>query len=467
MPHKRLLALLFFLLIAPPQAAKGAGAWPLFSFESYAEKKELEVLGPLFVWRSTPQRTEWGLRPFVYRTKDQEAQLLRWEFLYPFGKYQLKEGEWKAYLVPFTILRDEVTTASPGCREANVSLLTAFWGRTDDNETYGGLFPLAGQFKERFGRERISFYIWPLYSRIDSEGEVSWRIPWPIISLFAGEARGVYIWPLWGKKERVGEYAKGFFLWPFYAYMDERLNTDDPISKRFYLPIYATIRSRGMRTDLFFPPLFLYQEADSPRLQKWQIPWPFITLVRGEGVWEIEVFPFYRRREEEQNRRLAILWPIYKYEWDTIATQQEQVHRFLLINRYRRIKDLTTGKESVSLNVWPLFDYQRTDDGEQWLYVFPLLPLHDEGMQRNIYPLFWLYRYCRSLNGDIFSDLLWGLYRRRRTEAFSSTQLAFLMRIEKKGADDLYLSLLEGLFCYEKKGVNKRVGLFLRREGEQ
>ncbi|MEJ2066709.1 MAG: hypothetical protein P8Y09_01825, partial [Deltaproteobacteria bacterium] len=94
------------------------------------------------------------------------------------------------------------------------------------------------------------------------------------------------------------------------------------------------------------------------------------------------------------------------------------------------------------------FDYRKGLEGEVKLHIFPLLPLHDEGMERNIYPLLWIYRYTRSPEGDTFSDVLWGLYRRRTTSRSSSTQFAFFLRIDKRREGTLALSFLEGLLRY-------------------
>jgi hypothetical protein len=465
LPHKGLLGLLLGIIIfsfpfSPAHAA--GGIWPLFSYDTFGEQKEVEVLGPLFLWKEDREGTEWGIRPFVYRTKYPSQELLRWEFFYPLGKYQRKEGDSKVYLVPFSLFKDEVTSSAPEKRERNSSILTAFWGRTDKGESYGGFFPIAGQFKERFGRDRIVFYLWPLYSRIEDEGEVTWRIPWPLVSLMGGKAKGLYIRPLWGYKKRAGEYSKGFILWPIYVYKDEDLDTDRPVSTRIYFPFYATVRSPGSRTDVFIPPLFFHQRVDDPPLEKWAFPWPFFTLVRGEGVRETAVFPLFRVRQEEQRKRSYIFWPVYKYEWDIMTAEEETVRRFLLINKYRIVKELDTGKEALGANFWPVFDYRRGFEGEKSFYIFPLLPLHDDGLERNTYPLLWVYRYTRSPRGETLSDLLWGLYRRRHSSEFSSTQFAFLLRLEKKGAENFSFSFLEGLIRYQGTPEGGKVGfLFL------
>jgi hypothetical protein len=81
-------------------------------------------------------------------------------------------------------------------------------------------------------------------------------------------------------------------------------------------------------------------------------------------------------------------------------------------------------------------------------------------MQRNIYPLLWVYRYTRSPEGAILSDLLWGLYRRRAASGFSSTQFAFLLRIEKRGDANVSLSFLEGLIRYQGTQEGGKVGFF-------
>ncbi len=446
----RLLPFLIVSLLCCPAWGGSWGIWPLVSYQAADGQRELEVLGPIFTWKQTREGEQWGVRPFFYYTHYPSQELWRWEFLYPLGKYQRRGADRKFYLVPFSLFRDEVTYPFPEGRERAASVLTAFWGQTDKGERYGGLFPLAGRLKERFSRDEIEFYLWPLYSRIKDEGEITWRIFWPFFSLTRGEAKGLYLWPLWGQKVRPGVYSKGFYLWPLYVYMDEDLDTDNPVRKRYYLPLYASIRSRRGKVDLFLPPFFFHQRGYVPTFEKWEVPWPILTLVRGEGVREWKVFPLFRLRKEQSRRRLFFLWPLYKYELDLMEGEREEVRRFFLINKYRLVRRTDTGRESVDVNLWPFFDYQKGFDGGVKFYVFPLLPLHDEGMERNIYPLFWVYRYTRSPEGETYYDLLWGLYRRRGSSRGWSLQLAFLLRLEKKGHEVFSLSLLAGLFRYRR-----------------
>jgi hypothetical protein len=143
-----------------------------------------------------------------------------------------------------------------------------------------------------------------------------------------------------------------------------------------------------------------------------------------------------------------------------MTAEEETARYFLLINKYRIVKELDTGKQALDANFWPVFDYRRGFEGEKSFYIFPLLPLHDDGMQRNIYPLFWVYQYTRSPQGEILSDVLWGLYRRRVSAEFSSTQFAFFLRVEKQGDAYVALSFLEGLISYQGTPKGGRMGFF-------
>lgn len=461
MPSKAFVKLLCFfsltcLLPFPAAHGKSWGVWPLFSYYESETIKEWEVLGPFFVWRETKESKEWGIRPFVYRATDPSREFERTEFLYPLGKYQRVEGDKKFYVVPISLFRDEATYSSPEKREKASSILTVFWGETDSGERYGGFFPLTGHLKERFGKDEITFHLWPLYSQIKDEGEVTWRIPWPFISVTRGAAEGVYVWPLWGHKEREGEYSKGFFLWPFFAYFDEHLDTDMPVHKRYYLPFYASIRSPQTTVDMAFIPFLFHQKSDTPPFEKWSL-WPILTKADGEGIRERKVFPVFRLRQEPERERRFFLWPLYTYEFDRFGTEEEEVYRFLLINRHRKVRDVDTRAEAVDANLWPLFSYRRGMNGAVNCYIFTLLPLRDKGLERNTYPLFWIYRYTRSPEGEILSDLFWGLYRRRTSPQGLSIQLAFLLRVEKKQDGDFSLSILEGLFRYQRTKAGKRM----------
>jgi len=432
--------------------------WPFYSYYETDEVKELEVLGPFFVWRQTDEVREWGLRPFIYRTEKPSADYELTEYLYPLGRYERMGDDEKSYLIPLS-LRKQETYPAQGEQATHHTFLAAFWGETESGERYSGFFPFTGTMKGRFARDEITFHLWPLYSRIVRGDEVTYRIPWPFVSVTKGSAEGVSLWPLWGYKIKEGVYSRGFLLWPFYVYTDVDLDTENPIRRRYYLPFYAFIRSPRTTVDMILPPLFFHQHSDEPSLDRWEF-WPFITWVDGDDVLERRVFPFFRSRQEPDKRREFFLWPLCIREWDRYGTEERCLLRFLLINRHRVIRDTQSGEYSVATNLWPLFDYRRDSDGAVHFHVFSLFPLQHDGPERTIYPLFWIYRYVRSSDGCELADLLWGLFRHRRTPRGSSTQIAFLLRTDRWGEEDTQLSLLLGLFRYRRTPTEDRVQLF-------
>ena len=83
--------------------------------------------------------------------------------------------------------------------------------------------------------------------------------------------------------------------------------------------------------------------------------------------------------------------------------------------------------------------------------LFPyILPLRDEGLQRNLQPLLTLMRYERSEKEETF-DLLWGLIRSRKTPRGGSFRLGFLME-RRWGGEGEEVRFFWGLISFRKSG---------------
>lgn len=411
--------------------------WPLFTYERHEGRTSIEALGPLFFWERRGEEIQWGIRPLLSRYHKPGHD--RWECLYPLGKYERRDGWGKAYLAPLWLTRWEEGGAS------NTALLTLFWGRTEKGEGYGGFFPFYGVFKERFRRDRTEFFLWPLYSRIEDEGTVTEKFLWPFFQLRKGEERGFCFWPFYCKRERPGD-RKGYILWPFYVWRDKETN-GELTTMRLYFPFYATIRSPRVESDIYLPPFFHHKRRLRPPSERWETPWPFVIW----DQYEEGIFPIYRLRREPNKERRWILWPLFVYEWDRMGDQEVITRRFLLINRHRKTIG-PKGAEGEDLNLWPLFSYRKGPQGTVDFYSLQLLPLHDEGLERNLYPLFWIIRYKRSPRGESIFDLLWGLFRVRKNPQETSWRFAFLFE-GRAGQEFEELRLLGGLLCLrEEKG---------------
>ena len=447
-PLRRSLLLLCSILLPAISSGASLSLWPFLMYERQGERVSLEVLGPIFFYRRTGGETLWGVRPLLSRST--QGDYNRWEFLYPLGKYERRGKTYKAYLAPLWISRGE-----EGGKK-NTAILTLYWGRTEGGESYGGLFPLWGGFRERFGRDRIEFRLWPLYTRIEDEGTTVEKFLWPFLQRFRGREEGFCLWPLYCRREEGEKLKKGYVFWPFYVWKDEAV-PGGTLRMRLYFPLYASIRSPQERSDIYLPPFFFHKRRFSPPYERWETPWPFVIW----DQYEEGIMPLYRRRKEPNKERRWVLWPLYVYEWDRMGDEEQRVYRFFLINRHRKV--LRQGVlHAEDFNLWPLFSWRKGRDRGSTFSSLQPLPFHDEGLERNLYPLFWILRWELGPSGESFFDLLWGLFRYRRSKDGISWNLAFLLR-GSRGEDFREICLLGGRLCLRREGGRNKIVLFSSR----
>ncbi len=384
--------------------------WPLFTYQRDSEgsRSKLRILGPLIYRRKGSEQAEFALRPLFYWIKNGRENSLTVEYLYPLGKYRKEGGYSKNYIVPFTKFRGEQGEER---RESYFSLFLYFRGQAEEGERYWGVFPLYGHLVNRFGRDRIRFYLWPIYSDVSDEGAYTWTFLWPILSGTRGGGKKAFrVWPLGGYKEEEGISRTDFILWPFFIKSMRDLDTDDPERGYFLFPLYRGVRSRRTRQVTVLWPFFSYGVDERNRYKRWDVPWPFISFSRGEKLRRDLIFPLYYDKEAPGDRTRWILWPFYQCWDDQFGNQREVVQRYLLLNRIKTVFDDKGEVISKQVSIWPFFRYSREGD-EVRLYLFNLIPLRYEGFERNWAPLYTVFRYERSASRKKW-DILWGLYER-------------------------------------------------------
>ncbi|MFB0505782.1 MAG: hypothetical protein ACETWT_03520 [Thermodesulfobacteriota bacterium] len=393
---------------------KGGSAfklWPFFHYWSDSERARstLRILGPLIYARREVDEGEFAVRPFFYWTKNGRGDFLRIEYLYPLGKFRREGGDTKHYLVPLVLSWDE--EGDEGRREKFSSRLLSFRGQTEDGEGYWGVFPLFGQLVDKFGRDRIRFCLWPIYSDWSDEGAYTWNLLWPILSATRGGGKKAFrVWPLWGYKEEEGISRTDFVLWPFFIKSTRDLFTDDPERIRIVFPLYWGVRSKRKRHVTVLWPFFSHAVDERNGYTRWDVPWPFISFTRGEKIKRDLIFPLYYRKEAPGSRTRWILWPLYQCWDDRYRDQREVVRRFLLLSRIKTVFNGKGEKISKQVSIWPFFKYSREGDTVS-LQLFHLIPFEDEGLERNWVPIYRVYRYERSASGKRW-DILWGLYEK-------------------------------------------------------
>ena len=411
-----------------------------------------------------PWKSVWTLRPFAARLsapgETPAARTSNLELLHPLAELRRRPDRTSLRLSPFA---DRTTDAAPaeGTPEvgADAELAVpeprdrwtfglAFGGRTEAGERYGGLFPLAGVAKQRFGRKRIEFLLFPLFGRSrDHDGFVRTHVLWPFFSFGKGGGRSLWrIWPFYGRDVREGEWDRRFALWPFLHWRTERPGQPTERRVRLALPFYGDSRSAHERSRFVLGPLYLSSENDRTGARSLDVAWPFFRKAETparegfSGARELKVEPFFRVRLGPGSERRSHLFGA----WDRQRSIHEGVHhdalRVLFVSRFERTEDLETGDYRTRRDLWPLWtrrDRTWHDDAGRphragRLYAPWLLPLGGESFQRNALGLLTLYE-RRWLDGEVRSDWLYGLARSRDAAGYELDAVSWLLRRERLG----------------------------------
>jgi len=423
--------------------------------------EEIEGLGPFFIWKKDPRQIQWGVRPLLYQTEDEKEPVWRFEFLYPFGKYQRKEGETKAYLSPLSLYSKE---EGDGKGKWIFHFFTFFIGETEKGEDYWGLFPIYGNLLSRYGKDEVHFYLWPLYGETTTEGVRTTNLLWPIVSYTEGERKkGYRIFLVHGKKETPGVSQVEFWFWPIYSKGKFDMDTDDPVDEKIIFPLYLRRESRRFTSQTYLWPFYSYARDRLTGFEQLDLPWPFYRSIKGENLREIRIFPLYGYRVKQgEMKRFSLLYfvyPLFQYEEDMMGGINEKTYRILFLTRFRTGEDPQGIKKENSIRVWPFFNYERDETGHEKFYFFYLFPFIDDGYERNLFPLFRIFRWEKDPRGGKTTNLLWGFYKRVEKEELDFWEVAHLIGV-KKGNGWKKVSVLNGLVHYKREGENADLRLF-------
>lgn len=435
---KRLLLLICLVLPSLCYGYESFCLWPFFNYEEEDGTKRLELLGPFVFWEKGPKGSQWGLRPLISGRFDHEKR--RFDFIYPLGRFEQKEGEWKGFFFPvFKAYSEE--------NRSFFSFFTLFGGRNETGETYGGLFPFYGTMEERDGK-RKEFLLWPFFGATYEKDSAVYKFFWPFFKMYQGEVKGLDVWPFFSHRES-NRGSSGFLFWPFYVWRQK--DTDlGPFSVRLYFPFYAHLETPFSVSDFVLPPFFYHQSRHLDSTERLEF-WPFWALDKDE----VKFWPLWRHIDREGKKRIWILWPLYSYGLDSLERSTWETERFFTL--WHR-EEREEGRERSTTVFWPLF-YLKQDDVEV-RFVFPsFIPLEDEGIQRNIGPLFSLVEYEKDSEGFCF-NLAWGFLKVKKKGERTSFRVAFLAEGEFQSGQG-HLRFLLRLFGLKKDPCGKWKSRFL------
>jgi len=444
---------------------------PLFYMEKDEEtgEKKIDALGPFVSYKKKGHETGYGFRPIFYNYKNAEKDRTAFDFLYPLSTYRTFEGDTKFQALMY-IFYYKSDLRESGFREREYTLFPFIFARhaEDPERSFFAVFPVYGNMKNKYGKDKIKFFLFPLFLQTENYGVTNTNMLWPFIGYYSGNGvTGGRLWPIYGEKTAGDAFNDRFALWPLYIKREKEFY-GARISSLAILPFYYGLDMPGRKQRTYGWPFFTYIDNTNRNFKRYDMPWPFVTFSRGD-VTTNRIFPLFSVKREEGFESGYALWPLYswrKHELEDYEIKKRAIAYFLYKD-VQNIPSVEGGLDSRAINLWPLFTYRRTPDGKAYFnFISPLETFLQDNAprERNWVPLWTIFRWDRDEEGNHVSSFLWNTFRTESTKKGVKVELRPIIPVlsyENTDKRDKF-HILGGLFGYSKdKENNKKTLKFL------
>ena len=451
----RLLALLGVLAALCARAgAEERNAWPVRVAQQDESGAVIawEGLGPLLFGQTTEEGgTVAGFRPFYVRRADATGLTTRTTVLYPVFIYRADSERYKwTVLNLITGSRPQPGAVAKAADPTKAFDFWIFWfsRETGSPETsYHAFFPVLGTIKYRFGFDRLTWVLWPVYLRSESKGTVTTSTPWPFLRVTQGTEQGFALWPLLGWRDRPERFHRTFFLWPL-GWNNTIQPAEDapagtaPERQVGFIPFYTRLERPGFLDQNVVWPFFGHTERTLPTpYHESRYLWPFLVQGRGENLYVNRWAPFYTHSIRKGVDKTWVLWPVLRQASWTEGRVTQTKTQFLYfvywsLEQHSRTNPRAAPAERTHL--WPLFS--RWDNGAGRRQFQLLSPLEvffpgNEPVRDAWTPLFALYRSDERAPDDRRWSALWGALTWRRQPDGEEFHLGPLLRWQRRAGE--------------------------------
>lgn len=460
--------LLLAATLALPARAAERNAWPFWvgqEDERTGEVTAAQALGPLLVQRTGEAGAETQVwRPFFLWQKTAAGE--QGHVLYPLLSWQ-RTGEHDASFSLFRLVNSRRTTAADGAATGGFDVWPFYFSRATGaaDTSYRAVFPLSGTIKHRFGKDELTWRLFPLYAHVTARGgRETTHAPWPFVRLIDGNGHhGFELWPLAGSRGREGDYRQQFALWPL-LYRQERTREDGVHASVGVLPFYTRDTAPGYRNENYLWPFFGHTERTAPTAQAYRETryfWPFLVQGRGETRHVNRWAPFYTHSVAKGYDKTWLLWPLYRRgAWQGEGVAQER-HQFLVFLYWANVQRSLANPDAAPAykkHLWPLVSVWDNGAGRRQLQLLSPLEIffpHDDPVRQLYTPLFALYRYDQRAPDDVRWSFLWSAVTRRRTAQESEFHLGPLYGAQHT-AQGSRITLGAGLLSWRRAAGERR-----------
>jgi hypothetical protein len=401
-----------------------------------------------------------GFRPFYLSATTEGGQVRDGYGLYPLFSYHRMEDGYRWSF--FSLVNHYSTTASrDSATQQGFDLWPLYFSRDTGNPetSYHAVLPLYGDVKQRFGQDRLTWVLFPLYARWEKNRVRTFTAPWPFLKIMTGEDNhGFDLWPLFGHREKAGVYRDQFYLWPLIYDREVALPEGATDHRAGFLPFYAMARTPDFRSETFLWPFFGYTDRTAPHVyHQTDYFWPLFVQGRGQDRLVNRWAPFHTHSVIKGTDKRWILWPLWREEkWSDgrLAHRKRQLLYFLYNDNRQRSVSNPALPMARKTHYWPFLTVW--DNGAGQKQVQALSPLEvffpDNDPVRLLYsPLFALYRYNRPAPGRVEHFALWHFLSYRRSPSHREFHLGPLYSQESGGGEKRF-ALGNGLIALQRGG---------------
>jgi len=383
-------------------------------------------------------------------------------------------------------------------------------------QTFVAFWPLFGDFRGYWNRDRILFLFWPLLVKSrkgrGAEAVYTESFLWPVFSRYrGGGVSGVRAWPLMSYVRKPGRFVRSYWLWPLGHYRTG-LAPDGKSTQTLalFLPVYGQMETATLKYRVIFP---FYGRVETGKRSSTGYLLAIYNVERNERAGTVErrflwfvyrhkkrippsaespappeagpaavragdsestaalaarakdspetgwaIFPFYGAMEGPRKRSGFVLWPFYQSRWDK-AKEFEFKRRYLIPFYSRRERRWNDGTVIRSEFLLPFFRSGLRRNGSQesrWLHLW----WYDrvDGMDRNYAPLWTFYeRTFDAATGERRTRVLQRLFEREAgLEGWKRTEYNFLVVAGKSTPSEREFSLLGGFFGLQRGAQGQR-----------
>ena len=460
------LTLISLLLAVAPVRGDEENLWPI-----YVQRKDAATgtvttqgLGPLLFARSGPSEIK-GVRPFTMEAVSDDGET--GNLLYPFFTWRRQSDGFQAFSVFQLInLSKQPPAAGPGSEttDSSLDIWPLYFSRQSDDPAsrYRAVFPFGGTLKNRFGRDRIDFTLFPLYARTQKSGRQITHAPWPFLRFYSGDGcDGFEFWPFYGRNRRAGEYDHRFWLWPLGYKSVDHLSEPVPDVKVGFLPFYSRDTGPGYIRENFAWPFLGYTRITAPyAYQEQRYLWPFLVQGKGDGRLVNRWAPFYSHSIIKGSEKHWLLWPLFRsqrWQADGLAQEKTSILFFLYWELEQRSLSHPAAPPARKTHFWPLLSLWDNGAGNrqvQFLSPIEVFFPQNDSMRQLWSPLFAVYRYDHQPDNTTRHSLLWDAVTWRKGPADREFHLGPVFSVQTD-ASRKRIALGNGLLGLQRKAEGR------------